>query len=162
MVNYCRSHRRYAHVCNSPRPRKRKASDDDAKATRPFETENAKVTVHGEFGSNMAAALASLEYRSRFRSKMPKPRETELATSDLVIVRLPKGEALGKIIAIEDEMKSAYLSYDGYPSIYDEYQPYSKIRISVGGESVEVKPTDVKVGATVLNRWGDTGEVCLR
>ena len=119
------------------------------------------MTVNGEFGSNMAAALGNLETRSRFRSKTPKPRETELCTSDLVIVRLPKGEALGKIIEIEEKMDAAYLSYDGYPSVYDEYQPYSKIRTSVGGESVEVKPADVKRGTKVLNRWGETGEVRL-
>jgi hypothetical protein len=119
------------------------------------------VTLNGEFGANMAIALGSLESRSRFRSNSPKPRETELHASDRVIVRLPKGEALGTIIAIEEQMNAAYLSYDGYPPVYDEYQPYSKIRISVGGETVEIKPADVKRGAKVLNRWGETGEVSL-
>ena len=126
----------------------------------PFGVGSERIDGNGDFASNMETALASLEERSPFRSKMRRPGEEEIQTADHVVVRFQKREALGTIIGIEQRMNAAYLSYEGFPSIYDEYQPYEKLRISVGGErSVEVGPLKVKEGALVLNRWGDTGEV---
>jgi hypothetical protein len=74
-------------------------------------------------------------------------------------VRLQKREALGTVVAIEEKMHAAYLTYDGFPSIYDEYQPYEKLRLSVERENVELSANAIKEGKKVVNRWGETGEV---
>ena len=118
-----------------------------------------RIDANDDFASNMEAALANLERRSRFRSQARKPMEDEIRTSDHIVVRLQKREALGTVVAIEEKMHAAYLTYDGFPSIYDEYQPYEKLRLSVGGENVELSADAITEGKKVVNRWGETGEV---
>jgi hypothetical protein len=118
-----------------------------------------RIDANDDFASKMEAALANLERRSRFRSQTKKPEEDEIRTSDHVIVSLQKREALGTVVAIEERMHAAYLTYDGFPSMYDEYQPYERLRLSVGGESVELSANEIKEGKKVVNKWGETGEV---
>jgi hypothetical protein len=107
----------------------------------------------------MEAALAFHQLRSPLRSKLPRPKEANIQVDNLVIVKLQKREILGKILKIEEDMNAAYLSYDGFPSIYDEYQPFDTLRMSVGGESLPLVYDQVKMGTKVVNRWGEGGEV---
>jgi len=83
----------------------------------------------------------------------------ELRIGDTVDVGLNGKKLRGSVLQKECELNAAFLSYEGYPSEYDEFQPYERLRVPVGGEGVaEVLPDDVKPGAVVLNRWGAKSE----
>jgi hypothetical protein len=145
------------------RSRKRKKSGNQTlpEIKPSFGVESERIDSKGDFDSNMEAALAFQEIRSAFRANLPRPKEANIEVDNLVIVKLQKREILGKILKIEEDMNAAYLSYDGFPSIYDEYQPFETLRISVGGESLPVAYDQIKKGIKVLNRWGEAGEVSL-
>lgn len=66
----------------------------------------------------------------------------------------------GEIRRTERELSAAFLSYDGYPSEYDEFQPFERLRVIVGGEGgAQVMPDDLKPGSVVMNRWGAQNDV---
>ena len=86
--------------------------------------------------------------------------DIELHANDSISIRMQGKRIDGIILRIEPQMKAALLSYEEYPSLYDEYQPYERLRLPISGEAgAEIKPDDVKPGLRVVNRWGDVGEV---
>jgi hypothetical protein len=86
--------------------------------------------------------------------------DVELNKGDCVTIQLLGKSIKGRIFDIKPEMNAALLSYEEYPEIYDEYQPYDSLRVPVSGEAAdEIRPNDVKPGLVVVNRWGSLGEV---
>jgi hypothetical protein len=86
--------------------------------------------------------------------------DVELTKGDCVTIHLLGKSIKGRILHIEPEMNAALLSYEEYPALYDEYQPYERLRVPVSGEAAEeIRPNDVKPGLVVVNRWGNLGEV---
>jgi hypothetical protein len=140
--------------------RQRYYFDSEEKSSDDNEEEPSENHVY----KNLEQALAS-SFSHSYLCDHVKSRPTEFDdfTFSNVIVRQFDRDVLGTVLKVEDQMNAAYLSYEGYPKSHDEYQPFERLRVSVGGESsVEISPSDVKVGAIVLNRWGDSGEVSSR
>jgi len=53
-----------------------------------------------------------------------------------------------EVIEVIAQMKAAYLSFEDYPSVYDEYQPYTLVRLPTGAE---IPPEDMKPGLVVID-----------
>jgi hypothetical protein len=66
----------------------------------------------------------------------------------------------GTILHVEPQMEAAKLSYEGYPSVFDEYLPYDRLRDT--GCGVQVRGEDVKPSLRVVSKGGSVGEVSLR
>lgn len=72
----------------------------------------------------------------------------ELVAGDKISVKLEQKCVKAEVVEILQHMKSAYLSFEDYPSVYDEYQPYGLIRLPTGAE---IPPEDVKPGLVVID-----------
>lgn len=72
----------------------------------------------------------------------------ELKAGDKISVKLEQKFVKAEVVEIVPQMKSAYLSFEDYPSLYDEYQPYEVIRLPTGAE---IPPEDVKPGLVVID-----------
>lgn len=72
----------------------------------------------------------------------------ELKAGDKISVKLEQKFVKAEVVEIVPQMKSAYLSFEDYPSLYDEYQPYELIRLPTGAE---IPPEDVKPGLVVID-----------
>lgn len=110
------------------------------------------------YATDIESAFLHLPYAST-----PKCKDKALATTfdkdDDVVVHLQGRRVEGTIVEICTDLDVAYLSYDGYPVCYDEYQPFEKLRSSFGGDmAVEIPREDVKPGIVVMVRWGDHGD----
>lgn len=109
------------------------------------------------YATDMESAFLDLPYASLrpFEDK----KLSVFEEGDDVVVHLHGRRAEGTILEISFSMDAAYLSYEDYPAFYDEYQPYEKLRLPIGGDrSAEIAPQDVKPGIVVMNRWGDHGD----
>jgi hypothetical protein len=88
------------------------------------------------------------------------PGGVSLAINDCVSIHLMGKSIKGRILQIVPEMNAALLSYEEYPALYDEYQPYERLRVPVDGElGVGISPNAVRPGLAVVNRWGNLGQV---
>ena len=83
---------------------------------------------------------------------------SDIEIGDLLDIKLCKKIVPRKVLQILDNVKAAYLSYEEYPSIYDEWQFYENLR-STKGDGADLEQSEVKEGAIVLNRWGDMKSV---
>ena len=72
----------------------------------------------------------------------------ELLPGDIISVKLEQKHVKAEVIEVLAQMKAAYLSFEDYPSIYDEYQPYGLIRLPTGAE---IPPEEVKPGLVVID-----------
>jgi len=72
----------------------------------------------------------------------------ELVPGDKISVKLEQKHVKAEVIEILPQMKSAYLSFEDYPSVYDEYQPYELLRNPTGAE---IPPEDIKPGLVVID-----------
>ncbi|KAL7554833.1 hypothetical protein ACHAWF_018375 [Thalassiosira exigua] len=72
----------------------------------------------------------------------------ELVPGDMISVRLEQKYVKAEVIEIVPTMKSVYLSFEDYPSVYDEYQPYELVRLPTGAE---IPPEDIKPGLVVID-----------
>ena len=77
---------------------------------------------------------------------------------DLLDVKLCKKVVKARVLEILKNVKAAHLTYEDYPSIYDEWQYFDNLR-SVKGDGADLKESDIKEGTVVLNRWGDMKSV---
>lgn len=84
-----------------------------------------------------------------------------LVKGSKVVARLEQKRVKGTILQIEPSLHAAYLSYEDYPSLYDEYQPYELLRVptNYGGGGAEVRHEEVVPGLIVLNLVGEKKEV---
>ena len=48
----------------------------------------------------------------------------ELVPGDMISVKLEQKHVKAEVVEILPHAKAAYLSFEDYPSVYDEYQPY--------------------------------------
>ncbi len=65
----------------------------------------------------------------------------------------------GTILHVEPQMEAAKLSYEGYPSMFDEYLPYDWLQDT--DCEAQVRGEDVKPSLRVVSKGGSVGEVSL-
>jgi hypothetical protein len=76
-----------------------------------------------------------------------------------VIVHFEGKVINGTILHVEPQMEAAKLIYKGYPSVFDEYLPYNRLRET--GCGAQVRGEDVKPSLRVVSKGGSVGEVGL-
>ncbi len=72
----------------------------------------------------------------------------QLAPGDKIFVRLEQKFVKAEVIEIIEQMKSAYISYEDYPSVYDEHHPVDLLRLS---SRAEIPDDDLKPGLLVID-----------
>ena len=72
----------------------------------------------------------------------------ELSPGDLISVKLEKKFVKAEVVEILPQTKAAYLSFEDYPSVYDEYQPYELLRLPT---RAEIPQEDIKPGLVVID-----------
>lgn len=79
------------------------------------------------------------------------PDSLKLGEGDKIRFRWHGRQATGTIDGIQDFVKAAYLTYDGFPPCHSEYQPIDRLRIHVSGDSTEVSDKDLQAGSRVFH-----------
>jgi len=82
--------------------------------------------------------------------------DLDLNIGDMLHARLEKKKVKARVIEIQPKLHVAYLSYEEYPSIYDEFQPIEDIRSLQDGQ--ELNTDELKAGMIVVNKWGASNE----
>jgi hypothetical protein len=126
-----------------------------------------KIILSNQESFRTAGFLPKMhEVLSRLANLCPHERDfticdsMQLFSGAQIIVRYQGKRIKGKIINVVEQMKAAYISFEGYGSCYDEYQAFECLRTPMTGDfSVGVNMGCVKEGSVVLNRWGENGEV---
>jgi hypothetical protein len=72
----------------------------------------------------------------------------QLVPGDKISVKLEQKHVKAEVIEILPQMTAAYLSFEDYPSVYDEYQPYEFLRLPT---RAEIPAKDIKPGLLVLD-----------
>jgi len=72
----------------------------------------------------------------------------QLVPGDKISVKLEQKHVKAEVVEILPQMKAAYLSFEDYPSVYDEYQPYDLLRLPT---RAEIPPEEIKPGLLVLD-----------
>jgi hypothetical protein len=72
----------------------------------------------------------------------------QLVPGDKISVKLEQKHVKAVVIEILPQMKAAYLSFEDYPSVYDEYQPHELLRLPT---RAEIPPEEIKPGLLVLD-----------
>ena len=82
----------------------------------------------------------------------------QLVPGDKVSVKLAQKHVKAEILEIIPQMNAAYLSFEDFPSIYDEYQPFDLLRLP---SREEIPVGDIKPGLLVLD-FSNTNEYRAR
>lgn len=139
-------------------PLRLNVSDQYPAVIRDSEDEDSTPVV--VFGNDLEKQFFNLPNVQAHERDSSLSGDVELNKGDCVTIQLLGKSIKGRIFDIKPEMNAALLSYEEYPEIYDEYQPYDSLRVPVSGEAAdEIRPNDVKPGLVVVNRWGSLGEV---
>lgn len=70
-----------------------------------------------------------------------------LTIGDMLAVRLEQKCVKAEVLEVVPQMKAAYISFEDYPSVYDEYQPFDFLRLP---SREEIAHDDIKPGLVVL------------
>ena len=101
---------------------------------------------------NNYMSLVNADIEKRFpnaaKDKVGETLIGELVPGDKISVKLEQKHVKAEVVEILPQMKSAYLSFEDYPSVYDEYQPYDLLRLPNGAE---IPPGDIKPGLVVID-----------
>lgn len=82
------------------------------------------------------------------RDKVGETLMKELVPGDKISVKLEQKHVKAEVIDILPPIKAAYLSFEDYPSVYDEYQPHELLRLPTGAE---IPTEDMKPGLIVID-----------
>ena len=87
----------------------------------------------------------------------------EVEVGDKIVIKLGERKTRADVLDIMDELHCAYVSFDDYPSLYDEYLPYYMLRLpNSGGINTEIPPDKIKAGLVVIALLGEKREVCAK
>lgn len=98
--------------------------------------------------TSMVNADLSKHFPNAAKDKVGETLIGELVPGDKISVKLEQKCVKAEVIEILPRMKCAYLSFEDYPSVYDEYQPYELVRLPTGAE---IPSEDVKPGLVVID-----------
>jgi len=78
---------------------------------------------------------------------------------DNIFIKFGEKKTKANVVDIHDELPCAYVSFEDYPSLYDEYLTYSMLRLpNAGGINIEVPSDQVKAGLVVIALLGEKRE----
>lgn len=97
-------------------------------------------------------------YPRASREKNGEKLMKELSVGDLVNVKLEQKVVKAEVLELVSQMHSAYLSFEDYPSVYDEWQPTSLLRLPTRDE---ISPGDIKPGLVVIDLSNSNVRYCL-
>lgn len=72
---------------------------------------------------------------------------SNLTIGDMIAVKLEQKCVKAEVLEVINQMKAAYVSFEDYPSVYDEYLPFDLLRLPSG---TEIPLHDIKSGLVVL------------
>lgn len=72
---------------------------------------------------------------------------SNLTIGDMIAVKLEQKCVKAEVLEVIPQLKAAYISFEDYPSVYDEYQPFDLLRLPSGAE---IPHHDIKSGLVVL------------
>jgi hypothetical protein len=82
----------------------------------------------------------------------------DLSVGDWVNVKLEQKVVKAEVLEVVSQMHSAYLSFEDYPSVYDEWQPVGLLRHPT---RAEISPGDVKPGLVVIDLSNSNVSYCV-
>ena len=77
-------------------------------------------------------------YPNASRSKVGESLMKELSTSDLVACQLVQKFVKAEVVDLIPSMKAVLLSFEDFPSIYDEWVPHDRVRLPSAAEIAPV------------------------
>lgn len=117
-----------------------------------FRIGNKPVVAFNTSLENNYTSLVNADLEKHFpnaaKDKVGESLIGDLVPGDKVFVKLEQKHVKAEVVEILPQMKSAYLSFEDYPSVYDEWQPYELVRLPTGAE---IPPNDVKPGLVVID-----------
>lgn len=87
-------------------------------------------------------------YPNAARKKVGEKLIGTMAVGDFVNVKLLQKVVKAEVLEIVPQMHSAYLSFEDYPLLYDEWQPVNLLRTP---DRAEISPSDLKPGIVVID-----------
>lgn len=117
-----------------------------------FQIDNKPVVIFNSPLENNYMSLPNADVEKHYPSaKKNKVGESlvengSLAVGDMLAVKLEQKCIKAEVLEVISQMKAAYLSFEDYPSVYDEYIPFDLLRLPSGDE---IKAGDVKSGLVV-------------
>ena len=87
-------------------------------------------------------------YPNASKMKIGEKLIKTLALGEMVNVQLKQKVVRAEVLEIVSEMHSAYISFEDYPSLYDEWQPAALLRTP---DRAEITPSNLKSGLVVLD-----------
>ena len=123
---------------------------------------------NNEDGSPILAFSTDLERGYILLSKAPPPMDenerrelntkiSHLALGDTIMVKIKNKMCDAVIMEIRTQQNAAFISYESYPGLYDEWLPSDLLR-DVSGGKAEVPLADLKPGKVVIGLVGDKRE----
>jgi hypothetical protein len=83
------------------------------------------------------------------KNKVGEALISNLTIGDMIAVKLEQKCVKAEVLEVIPQMKAAYISFEDYPSVYDEYQPFDFLRLPSGAE---IPHHDIKPGLVVLGK----------
>ena len=180
-IDYCLHEFRYRFSKEVPplsfsRPRGKKRFALPSTLMKCKRDDAANITVYNgyqrvensEDGSPILAFSTDIERGYILLSKAPAPMtEEERLQMNKKIANLSIGETImvtvknkmcdATVMEIRKHEHAAYISYEAYPGLYDEYLPSNLLRQPIGGKA-EVPLAELKPGKVVIGLVGDKRE----
>jgi len=97
---------------------------------------------------SLKKADVNVLYPNASKKKVGEKLMGTLAVGDMVNVKLEQKVVKAEVLEVVSQMHAAYMSFEDYPSLYDEYQPTYLLRTPDRGE---IAPNDLKPGLIVLD-----------
>jgi hypothetical protein len=102
--------------------------------------------------ADLVQALPKLCSNEKFRIL---PDSVVLGPDDIVAVKMNGRRAIGKILTIEDDMKSVMVHYKQFTEFDDQLLPLDQLRVHTGESLSEINTSYMKPGMAVVTLEGD-------
>jgi hypothetical protein len=122
-----------------------------------FMIDNKPVVVFNSSLENNYMSLRNADVEKHYplanKHKVGKALIGKLTIGDMLAVRLEQKCIKAEVLEVVPQMNAAYISFEDYPSVYDEYQPFDLLRLPSGDE---ITHDDIKPGLVVLGEIQDS------
>ena len=180
-IDYCLHEFRYRFSKEVPplsfsRPRGKKRFALPSTLMKCKRDDAANITVYNgyqrvennEDGSPILAFSTDIERGYILLSKAPEPMTEEerqqmnkrianISIGETIMVKVKNKMCDAIVMEIRKHENAAFISYEAYPGLYDEYLPSNLLREAIGGRA-EVPLAELKPGKVVIGLVGDKRE----